>query len=242
MQRSSSEATASSDNHYDSPTSGFEITYNRELIHKKSWRGGLEGAFGYTYMSIRDSSVQPANVTRVTDVFAFPPTPPPVVPTAPYIGRLDQPLQQALNYNPISSTTTEILQAASITGQRDFSADLFSLRLGPYIEIPLSKSINFTLSGGFALMYVNSQFSYNETVAIPGLKPLTQQASGSATGWLPGGYVAGTFSVALSDAWAVVAGAQFESVGQYTQTLNEKQATLDLSKAIFVTLGLSYSF
>jgi hypothetical protein len=242
MQRSSSEAIASSNDHFDNPMSGVEITYNRELIRKKSWRGGLEGAFGYNYMSIHDGSVQSANVTRVNDVFAFPAVPPPQVPTAPYIGRLDQPLQQALDYNPISSTTTEILQGASIAGQRDFSANLFSLRLGPYFEIPLSKSINFTLSGGFALMYVDSEFSYNETVTIPGLKPLPQQASGSATGWLPGGYVAGAFSLALSDAWAFVAGAQFESVGQYTQTLNGKQATLDLSKSIFVTLGLSYSF
>ena len=48
--------------------------------------------------------------------------------------------------------------------------------------------------------------------------------------------------MALSDSWAFVAGAQFEDVGQYTQTLNGKQATLDLSKSIFVTVGLSYSF
>ena len=49
MQRSSSAATASSNDHYDTPMSGFELTYNRELINKASWRGGLEGAFGYTY-------------------------------------------------------------------------------------------------------------------------------------------------------------------------------------------------
>lgn len=37
-------------------------------------------------------------------------------------------------------------------------------------------------------------------------------------------------------------GAPFEDVGRYTQTLHGKQATLDLSKSIFVTIGLSYSF
>jgi hypothetical protein len=49
-------------------------------------------------------------------------------------------------------------------------------------------------------------------------------------------------SWALSDSWALAAGAQFEDVGQYTQNLNGKQATLDLSKSIFVTFGVSYSF
>ena len=60
--------------------------------------------------------------------------------------------------------------------------------------------------------------------------------------WLPGGYVAGNISVTLSDKWALVDGVQFEDLGTYTQNLNGKQAVLDLSNSIFVTLGLSYSF
>ena len=54
--------------------------------------------------------------------------------------------------------------------------------------------------------------------------------------------VAGNISYALSDSWALFAGAQFESVGQYTQTLKGQQATLDLRRLIFVTVGVSYSF
>jgi hypothetical protein len=240
MQRSSSAATASSDDHYDSPMPGFELTYNRELIHKKSWRGGLEGAFGYTYMSVHDAGTQPANVTRVNDSYAFQGTPG-EIPPAPYTGGYSRP-GSLINASPTSSTTDVLQNAASITGSRDFSANLFSFRLGPYVEFPLSKSIAFTLSGGFALMCVNSELSYNETVTIPDVGSVEHRASGTGTGLLPGGYVAGAFSVALSDAWAVVAGAQFESVGRYTQTLNGEQATLDLSKSIFVTLGLFYSF
>lgn len=240
VERSSSVATASSNDHYDAPMSGFELTYNRELIRKKSWRGGLEGAFGYTYMSVHDSGNQTANVTRVNDTYAFQGVPN-EIPPAPYTGGYSRP-GPVIGASPSSSTTDVLQDAASITGSRDFSANLFSFRLGPYFEIPLSKSLAFTLGGGFALMCVNSEFSYNETVTIPGVGSVEHRASGSGTGWLPGGYVAGAFSWALSDAWAFVAGAQFESVGRYTQTLNGEQATLDLSKTIFVTLGLSYSF
>ena len=144
--------------------------------------------------------------------------------------------------SPSSSTTDVLPNAASIIGSRDFSANLFSIRLGPYVEIPLSRSIAFTLSGGLALMYVNSEFSYNETVTIPGVGSVEHQASGSGNGLLTGVYVAGNFSVALSDSWSLVAGAQFEDLGRYTQNLDGKQAILDLSKSIFVTVGLSYSF
>jgi hypothetical protein len=240
MQRSSSAATASSNDQYDSPMSGVELTYNRELIHKKSWRAGLEGAFGYTYMSVHDDSTLSANVSRVNDTYTYP-GPSTEIPPAPYTGfySTNGPVLSASR----SSRTTDVLQnAASITGSRDFSANLFSFRAGPYFEIPISKSIAFTLGGGFALMCVNSEFSYDETVTIPGVGSVEHRAPGSGTAWLPGGYVSGAFSWALSDAWALVAGAQFESVGRYTQTLNGEQATLDLSKTIFVTLGLSYSF
>ena len=95
------------------------------------------------------------------------------------------------------------------------------------------------------LVPMNSEFSYkHRTVTTSGGSSvdLEEHPSGAGNEWLPGAYVAGAFSVALSDSWSFDAGAQFEDVGRYTQTLNGKQATLDLSKSIFVTVGLSYSF
>ena len=200
MQRSSSAATASSNDHDDAPMSGFELTYNRELIHKASWRGGLEGAFAYTYIHVHDAGPLSASVTRVDDTYAFPQGVLTLCRRPPTRGAIPHPpgrLGTLLNASPSSSTTAVQQDAASITGQRDFSADLFGFRLGPYVEIPLSKRIAFSLSGGFALMYVSSEFSFNQTVTIPGVGSVEQQASGNGSGWLPGGYVAGNFSVAL---------------------------------------------
>ena len=240
MQRSSSSATASSNDHSDAPMSGFEVTYNRELIYKKAWRGGLEGAFGYSHMSVHDSSTQVGNVTRVKDTYSFPQAGGTVVPPAPYTGHKSLP-GPVIGASPTSSAT-EVAPGATITGQRDFSAGLYSFRVGPYLEIPISKSITFGLSGGFALMFVNSEFSFDETVTIPGVGSVEHRASGSDSDWLPGFYVAGNISVALSESWALFAGAQFEDVGHYTQTLKGQQATLDLSRSIYVTVGVSYSF
>jgi len=241
MQRSSSAATASSNDHYDTPMSGFELSYNRELVHRDSWRGGLEGAFGYTYVSVHDAATQPASVTRVNDTYSFPAGNGFTVPAAPYTGRKSSP-GALIVASPRSSTTDILPDGASINGTRNFNADLFSFRWGPYVEFPLNERIAFALSGGFALMYVDSEFNYHETVTIPGSGSVGHQASGSANEWLPGGYIAGRFSVALSHSWALIAGAQVEDLGRFTQTLNSKQATMDLSKSIFVTVGLSYSF
>jgi hypothetical protein len=240
MQRSSSATTVRSGEHDDVPMSGFELTYNREFIHKKAWRGGLEGAFGYTYMSVHDAGKQSTSVTRVNDTYTFPQGTGTVVPPAPYTGHKSSPGPVVIT-SP-SSATTQVEQGATITGQRDFSAGLYGFRVGPYVEIPLSKSITFSLSGGFALVFVNSEFSYDETVTIPGVGSVEHRASGSDSDWLPGFYVAGNLSVALSESWALFAGAQFEDVGQYTQTLKGQQAILDLRRSIYVTVGVTYSF
>jgi hypothetical protein len=164
-----------------------------------------------------------------------------VPPPAPYSG----PYALVTEGDPVihdSPVRTTSLIPSSISGQRSFNADLFGFRLGPCLEIPLSRKVSLTLDGGFALVYVNSDFSYNETVSIPGVGSVSNAGSGSHSAWLPGGYVAVNISVALSKRWALVAGAQFEDVGRYTQNLNGKEAMLDLSNAIFATLGLSYSF
>ncbi len=239
MQRSMSVESGYQADPSDDPMSGVELTYARELIHKKSWHGGLEGAFGYTYMSVHDDATDSAGVTRVYDTYSFPQGGATVVPPSPYTGRLSMP-GPVLVAQPIKSTTA-VVQDASIAGSRDFSADLLGFRVGPYLEIPVSKSIALTLSGGFAATYVSSHFGYSETVTQGGVSSVSGGSSWH-NDWLMGGYVAGNLSVAFSEHWALAAGVQFLDVGQYTHRLSDKEATLDLTKAVFVTIGLTYSF
>jgi hypothetical protein len=57
---------------------------------------------------------------------------------------------------------------ARVTGQRDFNADMFGVRLGPYIEIPLDKKnrFNVNFSGGLAMAVVSGEFRYRESTTI----------------------------------------------------------------------------
>jgi len=239
-QFTSSPASASSTVNVDDPQSNFELTYNRELLRRKGWRAGLEAAAGYGRVSVNDSKPLAGSFNVASDAYAAQT----VYGSGPFQGG-DYLDPNALLGYPGTALPGQV-GAASITGSRHFDADLFSFRLGPDVEVPLSRRVSLNFSGGLALVYVNSTFQFNQTVTLAGVEaqaqPLPSSGSGSHSAWLPGGYVAGNISVALSEKWALVAGAQFESVGQYTQTVNGKEATLDLSKAIFVTFGLSYSF
>ena len=243
-----SPANASSTGNEDTPQSNFELTYNRELLRGKGWRAGLEAAAGYGSLSIHDSRPLAADVNVASDAYAVPMNPQTgygITSFADYPGphRGDFLDHSGLLGDAATQLPGQVVAGgASITGSRQFDADLFGFRFGPYFEVPLSRRGSLDFSGGLALAYVNSTFNFNQTVAITGVGTQSQSGSGSHSSWLPGGYVAGNISVTLSDKWALVGGVQFEDLGTYTQNLNGKQAVLDLSNSIFVTLGLSYSF
>jgi len=69
---------------------------------------------------------------------------------------------------------------------------------------------------------------------------------------LVGGYLSGSLSVALCSRMNVFVGGQFQSVGTYTHPLDSvgtltnvqdsKAAKLDMNEAVFLTVGLTWSF
>jgi hypothetical protein len=129
---------------------------------------------------------------------------------------------------------------AAVTGKRSFDADLFGFRVGPYLEVPLGEDLMLTLSGGLALACVNSDFSFNETVAFPGVVPVA--GSGSHNDLQVGGYAAGNVAYKFNAAWGVFGGVQFQDVGKYSHQESGRKAVLDLSQTLFVVFGASYAF
>ena len=59
---------------------------------------------------------------------------------------------------------------------------------------------------------------------------------------LVGGYAESRLAYELRDGVSVFAGIQYQNVGVFSQAIAGKQADLDLSKSIFLTVGLGLSF
>jgi hypothetical protein len=230
--------------------SGFEITFSRQLGKIRRCRWGVEGAFNYQDVSVHDSDTLFGSVTTVTDTYALdglnPFMPAPAPPNTPYQGSPGGgypggggPL---ITDFPASRDVQTVAYAETITGTRKFDASVFGLRVGPYLEMPLSESVSFTLSGGFAMVRVDSDYRFRESASIAGGGSASPTGSDGHGDWMPGGYVAGNISVALSKKWSLSAGAQYMDVGVYKDTVNGQEVTMDLRQAIFLTLGLTFSF
>jgi len=222
---------------------GAEITYQRVIGGDYDWRWGLETALNYMDVSVRDSGSVSASVARRSDAYPLPllegggyENPPP----APYQGRYElQPEgNPVIGATPVSSSTFTVMASAS--GSRRFEADVFGLRFGPFLEVPLGADFYLNISGGLSVVNVHSDFEFNDAVAI--VNGVSASGSGSHEDWQAGWYAAGTVSYRVNDTWELFGGAQYQDVGKYSHTENGRKAVLDLSESILGVVGVKMSF
>lgn len=246
MHKASSSSLGSSGRVDGDPQHGLELTYNRELgtAGRCSW--GLEAAFNYMDLQIQDNSPVPTGGTLLTDkydvsnLYAFGGA----GPTFPGQGSFTRaPNGQIIPVTPLARTGASVTPfTGTLVGQRNFDANVFGFRLGPYLEYPISQKWHFSLSGGLAVALIYSDFSYSESITLPGAGTLFNSGSGRHNGLRLGGYAGGNISYAFSPAWSLFGGAQYQYLGRYQQTVNGKEVDLDLTKSIFVSLGVGFSF
>ena len=227
----------------DEPLPGFEINYRRELGRSDNWRWGMETAGNYMRVTTYQSSTVSSSVTRLTDAYQLPAlegggfvNPPP----AAYSHGPDLSLtgNTVIGATPISSTTDSFM--TSVSGSRDFEADVIGWRVGPYVEFPLGKKGSVSLSGGFSLAYVGSDFHFDDVIALQDA-PRTSGGGGDGK-FVLGAYASGEVSYQLGNSWEVVGGVQFQHLENYRHQESGRSAVLDMGKSVFVSVGVHYSF
>lgn len=250
--RSSSPSIGSSRSNEGDPQHSLELTYNRQLGFVNNGAWGVEFAAGYTDLQIQDSRSLRASVIRSTQTFDAGEGA--VLKPVPFTGTVSGPAANDPNGWPLvgmspAATSLQVFpNAASITGYRDFEAQLYDLRFGPYLDLPINNRFLFTLSGGMLLLLVHSDFNWEETVSLdPSVTVVAlpaRHSSGSDTTdkLLYGGYLSGMLSYALNERWHVFGGATFQASQNFFQQAAGKSINLELGKSVFISFGLSYSF
>lgn len=244
LQSYSTLPNASSKNQQGDPQHGFEINYQRELYRKPHWRFGAEAAFGYSLITVDDNSTVHNRVYRTNDTFALSGV---IPPNSPYNGTFEGP-GPVISSEPSSRSTDVLTGAATITGNRQLDGQLFLVRLGPYLEVPLSERFSVFINGGLTLGAGYIRFSYNENVEISDptygvtLTSGHRSGSGSETDFIIGGYGGAGISYALTEQVGLFASAIYQAAGHVSNSQHGKESVLDLGKSILVSVGVSYSF
>ena len=221
------------------PNFGFEVNYNRQLGQSGKWRYGLEAAFNYTKVSFDDHVTFAGNVSQSTDAYPFTPgtTPP---QNLPYQGTFNGP--GFLIGSTRVSSTTSVVGGGTFTGQQKFDSDIWGLRLGPYVEYQLSERLDLAFSAGLATGLLVNSASWNESISVGGNQVAVSTGNGSNTAVVWGGYAAANLAWHFSEHWSAEGGVQFQSLGKYEHDLGGRTIALDLSKSLFATVSVGYSF
>ncbi len=224
---------------------GFEITYNRELgrLEKRGWSWGIEGAFGWTDIDLKDDRPLAGGLRTITDSYnlgGINPNQPPYSTEYPgHEGTYEGP-GPLIDDTPSRSVAFDA-NGAEVTGWRRFEADLFTFRVGPYLDMPIDERWTFSLSAGLAVGYVDGQFRFLQQVSTPAGRSF-QTGQGSNADFVFGGYVSATVRFAIDEHWSLFTSGQYLGLTDYSATAGRQKVELDFSRTASGLIGVSFSF
>jgi hypothetical protein len=147
------------------PAYGAELAFSRQLGMGREVHYGFEAAVNYLNLNLNGSVSATGDLRQVTDAYAF--TPGTTPPMAPYRGSFGGP-GFLIGTTPSSSVVVVAQGGAQITGSRKLSADVYGMRVGPYVEFPVFDALQLRLSGGFAGAWLNASAAWGDRVSLSG--------------------------------------------------------------------------
>ncbi len=239
LSRSSSQTTqADPNNDQAGPSPGAEVTFSRQLGVSGTKRYGFEVAANYLNLNFQDRSSASVVTSRTTDTYGF--TPGTTPPTGPYQGSYGN-AGFVISDTPDSSLASTSI-GDSVIGKRNFEADLWGFRLGPYLEFPLGTNWDLSLSAGLAVGILDGHGSWADTISTTKAGSTTRRGRMSDVDVLWGGYGALNLNYRFNEHWSATGGFQFQSLTSYKHGMGGRKMVVDFGESIFLTIGATYTF
>lgn len=212
-----------------------DLSYEIELSRKLD-EFGEEGHWGISlslsYFTLDHEGAGPFDFDVITDSYDHYLDP---FPSAGHQGGFND------STNLITDTPTRSTSVAAGSGSREFDADIWSIRLGPYVDTPLTDSLWLEAGAGLAALYVDGEFSYSDSYSFAG-ETFDSAGGGDQTELLFGGYIGATLTWQLDEQLGIYGGANWIAVEPFEAKANTRFAELDFSKGLVFRFGISYWF
>jgi len=243
MHSATSPRDGTSQSFTDSPQTGFELSYGRELGRFKLFGRdntvwGVEGGFGSMDFSVKHTDTLAGNTLRTTTTFGLGGILPPV---APFAGTYTGP-GPLLDATSNGASVSSVVASSTMTAKVD--ALLYGVKVGPFLEVPLFKRVSLQLGAGLALLNAEADLIFGDQVTVGGSggSPALWADKYTKSEWIVGAYGRATVAYAFSDAISLFLGAQYEHLGNLEVRGPGRQATLELGSTIEAMAGIRFSF
>lgn len=224
----------------DMSTTGFEFQYNRQMDDKENWHYGVESAVNYTPMSQTSDTKANGLLTHNQDLYGY--TPGTTPPGAGYAGSANN---AGFLINVPGTKQTPTTEAVTILSHDNFNANLFGIRLGPYISVPFGKKHEFNVnaSGGLAAGALTLNYDWHQQVSDASGSILgATHGGGNDTAFMYGYYLGLNLDYQMGKHWGVSGGVQYQDLGKYDHSFQGRNLSIDLSQSIYFLLGVTYNF
>ncbi len=216
---------------------GFELAYGGHLARAGSTLVGWEFGFGFLPINIEDNrTITGVSATRTVHAFDISGV---VMPNAPYTGTATGP--GPLISDQAQGQASENFNNLSLTGTRTLDVTLYNFRLGPTLHWEVAPRLAVALSGGAALGVVSGDLEFNESVLINGARAVNVGSHGS-TELIYGGYVSAALMFHAVEHGDFYLGVQYMPMSDATFSGAGREAQLDMSGAVFVSVGINWPF
>jgi hypothetical protein len=226
----------------DDPTIGGEFIGGYHFtdfeIFKKTARFGIEVGYSHFEFSQNLNFSSTGGASYTTTSFPLNGV---IPPTPPYSGTFNGP-GPLISINPDNTTT--INSGATTTFQGKLDATLQTFRIGPSVEIDLTRQISLGLGAGYSSVYASATLNYaeNTTFVDPGVPAINSNVRLNRGDWEPGFY----FEVIGNYQFTKNLGAFLGGDYQYNNDLHfgdpAHQVTIGLGSTYAAKAGLSVRF
>lgn len=241
------------DGNGNSMTYGGEVwamyeLYSFRSFKKRTGHWGVEAGYGMTTFDASASGSVSGTATRNQSVYSLGG----IVPPSPgyqggYYGPVPGgPVAPVVDFAPLRSSS---LQAAGLdTLDASVSTVLHSMKVGPWVELPLSDRFTLGLGAGYCTVYAQADLSFNESTTFTGnpaaFGAATQNLSVKASrdDWRPGFYARALVDFAITRNWSVFAGGDIQSNSDLNFASQGRGASIQLGSVFGAMAGVQFKF
>ncbi len=235
---------------------GIEVGLARRLGRispRTEWGIGL--SVGLTDINSSTRSTIQATLNTLTDFYSLNGQTPPAAPNGgpTFIDLLDDEgnlvtpsgfeTTVPISQDPLSRTETSQAGAAEVDGYWQIKGAYYMMRFGPNFRGHLSDKFALFASAGFAGAYVGTQYRADETLMtdLP-IAEISSRETSDDRNFMVGFYAELAAEYWITPRTGLYASATYESLGEYSQTLQDRTATIDLGKGTVFRFGLVTRF
>lgn len=233
---------------------GFELTATHRFGRVGKLEIGLLIGGGLTDINGKTTGSVRANLITRTDLYSLKGA---AAPSAPYtapsftdftgadgtVYASGQETTTPLSTTPSSSTTVTTPNGADVSGTWQIKGAYYLFRVGPSLRMPISERFCLSASAGYAGAYVGTTYRVDETLNLPnGLVGINLKEEATYSKYMSGYYAEATGEFWLTPKTGFFLGATFEKLGNYSQTVGNRTAAIDVGGNSGLRFGITTRF